>query len=239
MQTSSPSVDSTSDRTEERSLRISKFRNWSAFEFLIAIVLFIVTSPIVEGLQYGNLIDAILLTFVLASAVVAVANRRSVMIAAFLAVLAIAGRWVHHFRPDSTTTVIYVSAGLLLLAFVFVQYLRYILTARVVTFRVLCAAISSYFMLGMLWGMAYIIISNITPRAFALSGEGGATVPLAGFDAFYFSFVTLSTVGYGDIVPVAKPARMLAAMEATTGTLYVAILIARLVSMHATAESAR
>ena len=49
---------------------------------------------------------------------------------------------------------------------------------------------------------------------------------MAGFDAFYFSFITLSTVGYGDITPVSRIARWLAAMEAMTGSLYVAVLIA-------------
>ena len=53
-----------------------------------------------------------------------------------------------------------------------------------------------------------------------------------GFNGFYFSFITLSTVGYGDITPVSKVARMLAAMEAMTGLFYVAILIARLVSLY-------
>jgi voltage-gated potassium channel Kch len=62
---------------------------------------------------------------------------------------------------------------------------------------------------------------------------------LAGFNAFCFSFVTLSTVGYGDIVPVSRTARLLAALEATTGTLFVALLIARLVSMHAAPRSER
>ena len=50
--------------------------------------------------------------------------------------------------------------------------------------------------------------------------------------AFYFSFITLSTVGYGDITPVSRIARWLAAMEAMTGQLYVAVLIARLVALY-------
>jgi hypothetical protein len=61
---------------------------------------------------------------------------------------------------------------------------------------------------------------------------------MQGFNAFYFSFVTLSTVGYGDITPVSKVARMLAALEAMTGLLYVAVLIARLVSLYSAPGSA-
>jgi hypothetical protein len=52
---------------------------------------------------------------------------------------------------------------------------------------------------------------------------------MAGFETLYFSFSTLTTVGYGDIIPVSNPARMLAMMEATTGVFYLAVLIARLV----------
>jgi voltage-gated potassium channel Kch len=52
------------------------------------------------------------------------------------------------------------------------------------------------------------------------------------FNAFYFSFITLTTVGYGDITPVSPIARMLAVMEAMTGTLFLGVLIARLVSLY-------
>ena len=57
-----------------------------------------------------------------------------------------------------------------------------------------------------------------------------------GFNAFYFSFVTLSTVGFGDVAPVSKVARTLAVMEAITGMFYVAVLIARLVAMYSPAR---
>ena len=54
---------------------------------------------------------------------------------------------------------------------------------------------------------------------------------------FYFSFITLTTVGYGDITPVSRAARWLAVMEAMTGSLYVAVLIARLVSLYSNSKS--
>jgi voltage-gated potassium channel Kch len=58
-----------------------------------------------------------------------------------------------------------------------------------------------------------------------------------GFTAYYFSFVTLTTVGYGDITPLTNGARALAAMEAMTGTLYVAVLISRLVALYSSQGS--
>lgn len=60
--------------------------------------------------------------------------------------------------------------------------------------------------------------------------------PLDGFDAFYFSFVTLCTVGYGDVAPLSTVARMLAVLETITGLSYVAVLISRLVAIHCTGQ---
>ena len=57
-----------------------------------------------------------------------------------------------------------------------------------------------------------------------------------GFESFYFSFVTLTTIGFGDIAPVSRVARMLAVMEAIAGMFYVAVLVARLVSIHSTSR---
>jgi voltage-gated potassium channel len=236
----SESSDPTARAAAETQRRFARLANWSASEFLISLLLFVIASPFVEDLKYGALVEAILLTFMLASAVVAVSDRRStLLVATSLALLAVAGRWAHHFRPEFFSAAIYLSGGLVLLCFVLVQYLRYILRAPVVTFVVLCAAVSTYLMLGLLWAMAYVLVATMQPGAFAASAHPAATTVMTGFDAFYFSFVTLSTVGYGDIVPVSRVARMLAAMEATTGTLYVAMLIARLVSMHAASQSER
>ncbi len=87
-------------------------------------------------------------------------------------------------------------------------------------------------MLGLMWTMAYWLVDQLTPGgAFSFNTNAGPR-SINGFNAFYFSFITLSTVGYGDITPVSTIARWLAAMEAMTGLLYVAVLIARLVSLY-------
>src|SRR5207244_2457101 len=89
-------------------------------------------------------------------------------------------------------------------------------------------------MLGLMWRMDDWLVDQLTPGgAFSFNTNTG-TRSMSGFTGFYFSFVTLSTVGYGDITPVSRIARMLAAMEAMTGLLYVAVLIARLVPLSST-----
>ena len=92
-------------------------------------------------------------------------------------------------------------------------------------------------MLGLMWTMAYWLVDQLTPGgAFSFNTNAG-TQSMNGFTGFYFSFITLSTVGYGDITPVSRIARWLAAMEAMTGLLYVTVLIARLVSLYSAPKS--
>lgn len=89
-------------------------------------------------------------------------------------------------------------------------------------------AICVYFLLGVSWAVAYVLISALAPGSF--SGLG-LDPRQNGPDLLYYSFITLATVGYGDIVPASDLARTLAWLEAFTGQMYVAITIARLVSL--------
>jgi len=175
---------------------------------------------------------------VLLAGVLAVADSKYVfVIALVLAIPAIAGRWINHFRPDLLPPAFFLVAGLFLIAFVVARLLRFVLRAPSVTVEVLCASISAYLMLGLMWTMAYWLVDQLTPGgAFSFNTNAG-TRSMNGFTGFYFSFITLSTVGYGDITPVSRIARWLAAMEAMTGLLYVAVLIARLVSLYSSPKS--
>ena len=153
-----------------------------------------------------------------------------------LATPAIAGRWINHFRPDLVPQPVFLVSGLVLIAFVVMNLLRFVLRAPSVNGEVLCASISAYLMLGLIWTIAYWLVAKVTPNAFAFNTGTGTRESMDGFNAFYFSFITLSTVGYGDITPVSKIARWLAATEAMTGLLYVTVLIARLVALYRSGE---
>ena len=213
------------------------FHRFSTVELLIALALLFVFFPFVEEVKGGDVIVSILLSLVLLSAVLAVADRKGVFfIAIALATPAIAGRWINHFRPDLVPPPVFLIAGLALIAFVVANLLRFVLRAPSVNTEVLCASISAYLMLGLLWTVAYWLVDQLSPGAFAFNTKEGMQ-SIRGFNAFYFSFITLSTVGYGDITPVSKVARMLAAMEAITGSLYVAVLIARLVALYSSPKS--
>jgi hypothetical protein len=224
-------------KQSEKSSRIPRLHRFSTVELLVALTLLFFFFPFVEEVKGGDIIVSILLSLVLLCAVLAVADRKGVFfIAIALAIPAIAGRWISHFRPDLVPPPVFLTAGLVLIAFVVANLLRFVLRAPSVNMEVLCASISAYLMLGLLWTIAYWLVDQLTPGAFAFNTNEGRQ-SIRGFNAFYFSFVTLSTVGYGDITPVSKVARMLAAMEAMTGLLYVAVLIARLVALYSTPKS--
>jgi len=213
-------------------VRRPRIFRYSAVGLLVALALLFCTAPFVEDLRWGDLIEAVLLTLVMVSAVVAVGGRRRVLIIALLLVApTLAGKWANHLRPDLVPPVVFLAPGLLFVGFVALQLLGFILRARKIDSEVLCAAVAGYLLLGMLWAFGYTLLARLAPGSFAFSaGPPGQSVK--GFTALYFSVITLSTVGYGDIVPVAGPARMLAMMEAMTGTFYVAILISRLVALY-------
>jgi len=215
-----------------------RFRRFSTVQLLIAVAVLLISAPFVEELEGGHLILSVLFSLVLLAAVFAVADRkRTLAIAVVLAVPAITARWINQFRPDLVHPAVFLVCALLLLAFVIANLLRFTLRASVVTVEVLCASISAYLMLGLMWTVAYWLVDQMTPGgAFSFNTSRGAQ-SMNGFTGFYFSFITLSTVGYGDITPVSRVARWLAAMEAITGLLYVAVLIARLVSLYSTAKS--
>jgi len=215
-----------------------RLRRFSMLQLLIALALLFFFVPFVEEIKGGDLIISGMLSLVLISAVLAVASRRrTLVVALFLLIPAIVGRWINHFRPNLVPPAVFLIAGLVLVAFVVVNLLRFVLRAPSVNTEVLCASISAYLMLGLMWTMAYWLVDQLTPEgAFSFNTNAGRH-SMNGFNAFYFSFVTLSTVGYGDITPVSRVARMLAAMEAMTGLLYMAILIARLVALYSSPKS--
>ena len=214
-------------------LKRLRFRRFSTVQLLIALAALLIAAPFVEELEGGRLILSVLFSLVLIAAVFAVADRkRTLAIALVLAVPAITARWINHFRPDLIHPSVFLVCALLLLAFVIGHLLHFVLHAPVVTMDVLCGSIAAYLMLGLMWTVAYWLVDQLTPGgAFSFNTNRGPQ-SMNGFTGFYFSFITLSTVGYGDITPVSQAARWLAAMEAMTGLLYVAVLIARLVSLY-------
>ena len=213
-------------------------RRFSSIELLIALGLLIFLFPLIEESAWSGILESILFSVVLLSALFAIANRKTVVIVAALLVLpALTARWIHLYRPDIVPPEIFLIGGILFLLFAIWNLLRFVLTSPEVDLEILCASLSAFILLGLLWTFAYWLVAELNPDAFSFNIAAESNKTMQGFNSFYFSFITLSTVGYGDITPVAKVARMLAATEAMTGLLYVAVLIARLVTLYSTPKS--
>ena len=211
--------------------------DYSAVKFLVALVLLFVSAPFVEDLPRGDVIEGALLTLVMVFAVLTVSGqRRSLLIALVLVIPAAVGKWTNHLFPDLMSPAFFLAPMALFFAFVLAQTFLFILRAPRVDTNVLCAGVAGFLTLGLVWVPLYTLVGQLNPAAFTVERGPGVDATMDGFNAFYFSLVTLCTVGYGDITPTSKVARMLAVMEAAGGLFYMTILISRLVSVYSTAE---
>lgn len=211
-----------------------KLPRYSAVELLLALILLFATAPFIQSLPGGELLEAVLLTVVLVSSVVVLGgDRRSLWIAIILLTPTLISRWANHFWPSVASGAGFELFGLAFFSFVIARLLTHVIRAPQVDRSVLCAAISGFLMLGMAWALAYLAVARSDPAAFNFSPvpPGGAAA-MDGLTALYFSFITLCTVGYGDITPVSRGARMLAVLEAVTGLFYMTVLVSRLVSIY-------
>ncbi len=91
------------------------------------------------------------------------------------------------------------------------------------------AALDVYLMAGLIFAVGYWLLDQTWPASFGSAPEPSMTLR----QSVYFSFVTIATLGYGDIVPKSEHARSLAIVEAVSGQLFLAVLVARLVSLYA------
>ena len=202
----------------------------SAVGFLAALVVCLVATPFVQGLEEGQLYQAVLFTLVMCTGLIASGSCRRLAFA--LVSFALTAIWLNQIWPQKCPALTFILPAIAFLGVVIASLLGFVLRAKRVDANVLCAGISVYLILGLLWGLAYTFVAQVNPNAFSFNTRSGTAAVMSGFTSIYFSFTTLMTVGYGDVTPVADTARMLAMLEAMTGTLFVGVMIARLVSLY-------
>jgi voltage-gated potassium channel len=217
---------------KSRKLLPGVFR-YSVASFLAGLVMLIFAAPFMADVPGGRMIESALLTLVLIFAVLAVGHHRRMLLFAVLLLLpTVTGRWLYHFFPGQMSPVLFLVSAIIFVIFIISQLLYFILRAPRVDSEVLCAGVSTYLLLGLLWAFAYMLVANTVKNAFMIDGQISTGMDMTSFSSVYFSLVTLTTVGYGDIVPNCSVARMLASMEAMTGTMFMAVMISRLVSLY-------
>lgn len=205
--------------------------------FLVLLFLAIFLGPFLDSPQV-RLLTSLLFSLLMVSGVINISRRPSVrLMAGMVACAAIVLRWFTHIRPTPAmlrwgslaSFVFMVTLTMVILYKVFMD-------AKPVTTHRVVGAVAAYLMFGITWSILYGFLDLVLPNAFNLPQTGGDYGPARQEVFAYYSFVTLTTVGYGDISPTHDVSRMFAVMEALVGQLYPATLLARLVSLAITQQ---
>ena len=202
-------------------------RGMLALLLLLIVSVFVVPALVPPGTAWRFATD-LMLTLVVAIGVVAITDHRKLaVILAVLGVLVVAVRWTEWFIPTglhpSVRDLVTICAFLVLGVAVGINVFG---SGNALRDRIF-GAIVLYLLIGLVWAFGYAVVDLFSPQSFA--GRSNANPNPA--DWIYFSFVTLTTVGYGDITPVSRIVRSLSTLEALVGQLYPAVIIARLVSL--------
>ncbi len=199
------------------------------FLAILCVLLFVV-YPFFQPDFFGQLVVSISMSLLLLSSALATAGRRTRLLVLGLAVLPIVARWLYHFWPSRLFLDAYLGLTLAYLGFTAFALLRQVLKGGRVSSHRVRGAVAAYLVLGLAWAFLYALVELHQPSSFDF-GSSFADVSRWIGTLVYFSYVTLSTLGYGDVTPVGSLARHFAVLEALVGQLYLVVLLARLVSL--------
>jgi hypothetical protein len=198
---------------------------WLFFSLLLTIA----AQPAVRAIEAGSNLLELLLVLNLLAAIASAASERwmswLVALGVVFAATRAVGAMLAHDGLRSASHVLWVSAGLLAT----VASIRHALQAKRVGAEHIFAALDVYLLGGLMFGVVCWVLDHLWPGSFGGAVEG--SISLA--EAIYFGFVTIATLGYGDIVPISDAARSLAILAALGGQMYLTVLVAWLVSLYA------
>jgi hypothetical protein len=209
------------------------------FSYLFfAQVLLLVLFPYMEKPGLPMILFRLLGGFAFFAGVYAVSEtHRQWVTALILAVPASVLNGIFAFRSDSQIAVPTLVFTILFLGFTLVSLLRAVLRSERITHDTIYGALNVYLLMAIVWGVAYLLLETLQPGALSIDTTRHPNHRIDWFDCMFYSFITLTTVGYGDIVPITAHSRSLSILEAVSGTMYVAVLVARLVGLYSATKS--
>ena len=204
--------------------------SWRFAYLLGSLFLLILLHPLLAGYAWGPVLLDLFLSLVVIASVYAVSSAATTRMFFLLLVVPVLGaRWLLYFVPSDAVLLIGLAVNAAFVALVAVSILLHVMGQDTITTETVLAALCVYLLFGVAWGLAYCLVEQLTPGAFLFPETVPANAMLQ--QLLYFSLVTLTTVGYGDISPQSPFAQALANLEAILGQIYLAVLVARLVGI--------
>ena len=204
---------------------------------LISLLLLLLTNPILGQLIVGRVLMHILFSVVLICTIYAVSQKeRMWIIALILMIPALFGTWIGYVADHTALHLTAMGSSILFLGFTVTLIVSDVFKEEDVTVDTISGAICVYLLIGLTWSELYSAIEFFQPNSFTvhqyLPQKEGYYPEHQSPLFLYYSFVTLTTLGYGDITPLTPPARAFSYVEAIIGQIFVAVMIARLVGLH-------
>jgi hypothetical protein len=197
---------------------------------LIFIIAMIIIGPLVEEFVRLSILIDILWSAILVSAIYAVSQKkRHILIAVLLALPMLGSIWSKYFVQHKALIVVGSLCGAAFFLFTIIQMLIFIYGHKEVTRDLIVGAAVVYLFMALMWTFIFVVVETLHPGSFNLP-EGQDIEATRHF--LYYSFVTLTTLGYGDITPITSLARSLCILEAVIGQLYLVVQVAWLVGVH-------
>ncbi len=201
------------------------------FALLISLVFaFAVTPFLQENGIASQLLNVFLIIVLVFSVIIVSDTKTSFFIAILLGAPMLVSNATAFLYTKEEFSILVASSSALFFTYVIVMLLRKIFTVGVIDINIILGAVCVYFLIGVVWALLYSLVDASVPGSYSVPDK--QTFSLEMNDFVYFSMVTLTTLGYGDITPVSASARSLAAMEALVGQIYLTVIIARLVGLH-------
>jgi hypothetical protein len=194
------------------------------------IVGLLVLVPILNRFTPARIFLDILLTAITIFMVYTISHKKGqVIVGLFLAIVMLASLWLQYVYPNIGIAAVGMIAGVLFTAVVITSVMVFMFESEEVNKETIYAAILLYLLIGLMWAFIYTFLELVEPASFNidLSRPEGYLLVFQ-----YFSFVTITTLGYGDVTPVTEVAKAFAVLEAVVGQLYLVIIVAWLVGTY-------
>jgi voltage-gated potassium channel len=200
---------------------------------LVTLLLILVLAPVFQQAAHPGMTKVLallgLIVPVLAVAAASEAGRPKTVAIGLAALCAFANADVIA-RASGLPPQVGVAILLAFLAYTTTRLLAGVVRSREVTLDVIAGAVASYMMIGLTWAIGYGLLETVRPGSIRLPEGSGASLDFP--TALYFSYITLLSIGYGDITPLSATARMMVVLEGLLGMTFTTVILAVLVSAH-------